>query len=180
MKTLYFIMISLLFISCKGKIPKFGKKPVSTFTNEAATAGRAKHIYDRTVGADDNDKKVDLDNPSVSPGGSYTRPYQINYKPSINFPEIKVEMPKLKERKLEKPNFKPEDYNSKEAQERAIKSIMELEKRIKNQSEINVEMPNLNMPKFKKPKIKFENYNSKEFQERMVKSMMEQDKIKNQ
>ena len=132
MKTIYFLMISAILVSCKGKIPKFGAKPSPNYTNVVPAAGRAKHVYDRTLGSDDDDKQVDLDNPSVSPSGSYTSPSQGNYKPSIDLSKIKVEMPKMKTPELKKPNFKLEDYNSKEYQERLVQTMMELDK-IKNQ-----------------------------------------------
>ena len=132
MKTIYFLIASVVLISCKGKIPKFGAKPRSNYSNSAPAAARAKHIYDKSMGSDDDDKKIDLDNPSVSPSGSYTRPSQGNYKPSIDLSKIKVEMPKVKAPDLKKPNFKLEDYKSKEYQERLVQTMMELDK-IKNQ-----------------------------------------------
>jgi hypothetical protein len=128
MKTIYFLMISAILVSCKGKIPKFGAKPRSNYSNAVPAAGRATQIYNRTVGSDDDDKKVDLDNPYVSPNGSYTSPPQVNYKPSIDLSKIKVEMPKMKTPELKKPNFKLEDYNSKEYRERLVQTMMELEK----------------------------------------------------
>lgn len=161
-------MISLLFISCKGKIPKFGAKPRSNYYNAVPAVGSAKHVYDRTVGSDDDDNQVDMNNSSGFPNGSYTSPSQVNYKPSIDFSKIKVEMPKMETPELKKPNFKLEDYKSKEYQERMVKTMMELEK-LKNQSNIKVETPNLNTPEFKKPISK-----------KRFKMMMELDKIKNQ
>ena len=125
-------MISVILVSCKGKIPKFGAKPRSNYSNAVPVAGRAKHVYDRTVGSDDDDKKVDMNNSSGFPNGSYTSPSQGNYKPSIDLSKIKVEMPKVKAPDLKKPNFKLEDYNSKEYRERMVKTMMELDK-IKNQ-----------------------------------------------
>ncbi len=124
-------MISAILVSCKGKIPKFGAKPSPNYTNVVPAAGRAKHVYDRTIGSDD-DKKVDMNNSSGFPNGSYTSPSQGNYKPSIDLSKIKVEMPKVKTPELKKPNFKLEDYNSKESQERMVQMMMELDK-IKNQ-----------------------------------------------
>ncbi len=121
-------MISAILVSCKGKIPKFGAKPRSNYSNAVPAAGRAKHVYDRTVGSDDDDKKVDMNNSSGFPKGSYISPSQVNYKPSIDFSKIKVEMPIVKAPELKKTNFKLEDYNSKESQERMVKMMMELEK----------------------------------------------------
>jgi len=127
MKTIYFLMISAILVSCKGKIPKFGAKPRSNYYNSVPAVGRAKHVYNRTVGSDDDDKKVDMNNSSGFPNGSYTSPSQVNYKPNIDFSKIKVEMPIVKVPELKKPNFKLEDYNSKESQERMVKLMMELE-----------------------------------------------------
>lgn len=124
-------MISAILTSCKGKIPKFGAKARPNYLNAAPAAGRAKHMYDRTVGSDDDDNKVDLNNSSGFSIGSYTSPSQGNYKPSIDLSKIKVEMPVVKVPELKKTNFKYEDYNSKESQERMVKAMMELEK-IKN------------------------------------------------
>ena len=124
-------MISAILTSCKGKIPKFGAKARPNYLNAAPAAGRAKHMYDRTVGSDDDDNKVDLNNSSGFSIGSYTSPSQGNYKPSIDLSKIKVEMPVVKVPELKKTNFKYEDYNSKESQERMLKAMMELEK-IKN------------------------------------------------
>jgi hypothetical protein len=131
MKTLYLLMISAILTSCKGKIPKFGAKPNPHYTNAVPAAARATHIYDRSVGSDDDDNKVDLNNSSGFSFGSYTSPSQGNYKPSIDLSKIKVEMPEVKVPELKKPNFKYEDFNSKESQERMVKAMMELEK-IKN------------------------------------------------
>ncbi len=132
MKTIYFLIASVILISCKGKIPKFGAKPRSNYSNSAPAAIRSTQIYNRTIGSDDDDKKFDLDDHSVSPSRSYTSPSQVNYKPSIDLSKIKVEMPKMKTPELKKPNFKLEDYRSKEYQERLVKAMMELDK-IKNQ-----------------------------------------------
>lgn len=128
MKTIYFLIASVVLISCKGKIPKFGAKPRSNYSNSAPAAIRSTQIYNRTIGSDDDDKKVDLDNPSVSPSGSYTSPSRSNYKPSIDLSKIKVEMPKIKTPELKRPNFKLEDYNSKEYRERMVQMMMELDK----------------------------------------------------
>lgn len=98
-------MISAILVSCKGKIPKFGAKPRSNYSNAVPAVGRAKHVYDRTVGADDDDKKVDMNNSSGFPKGSYTSPSRVNYKPSIDFSKIKVEMPIVKVPELKKPNL---------------------------------------------------------------------------
>lgn len=121
-------MISAILFSCKGKIPKLGVKPPSNYSKAVPAAARTTHIYDRTMGSDDDDKKFDLDDPSVSPSGSYTSPSKVNYKPSIDLSKIKVEMPKLKTPELKKTNFKLEDYNSKEYKERMVKTMMELDK----------------------------------------------------
>ena len=131
MKTLYFLIISAILFSCKGRIPKFGAKPHPHYTNAVPAAARATHIYDRSVGSDDDDKKVDLNNSSGFSSGSSTIPSQGNYKPSIDLSKIKVEMPQIKVPDLKKTNFKYEDFNSKESQERMVKAMMELEK-IKN------------------------------------------------
>ena len=132
MKTIYFLIASVVLISCKGKIPKFGAKPRSNYSNSAPAAIRATQIYNRTIGSDDDDKKVDLDNPAGISSRSYTSPSKGNYKPSIDLSKIKVEMPKVKALELKKPNFKYEVYNSKESQERMVQMMMELDK-IKNQ-----------------------------------------------
>jgi hypothetical protein len=132
MKTIYFLIASVVLISCKGKIPKFGAKPRSNYSNSAPAAARAKHIYDKSMGSDDEDKKVDMNNYSGISSRSYTSPSKRNYKPSIDLSKIKVEMPKVKAPELKKPNFKLEDYNSKEYQERLVQTMMELDK-IKNQ-----------------------------------------------
>ncbi len=118
-------MISVILTSCKGRIPKSGTKSKSNYTNAAPAAARATHIYDRSVGSDDDDNKVDLNNSSGFSIGSSTRPSQGNYKPSIDLSKIKVEMPVVKVPELKKPNFKLEDYNSKESQERMVKAMME-------------------------------------------------------
>ena len=131
MKTLYLLMISAILTSCKGKIPKFGAKPHPHYTNAVPAAARATHMYDRSVGSDDDDNKDDLNNSSGFSSRSYSNPSQGNYKPSIDLSKIKVEMPVVKVPELKKPNFKYEDYNSKESQERMVKAMMELEK-IKN------------------------------------------------
>jgi endonuclease YncB( thermonuclease family) len=120
-----------MIISCKGKIPRFGTKPRSNYSNSAPGAIRATQIYNRTVGSDD-DNKVDLNNSSRIPSGNYNIPPQVNYKPSIDLSKIKVEMPKVEAPELKKPNFKYQDFNSKESQERMVKAMMELDK-IKNQ-----------------------------------------------
>lgn len=124
-------MVSAILVSCKGKIPKFGAKPRSNYSNSAPGAIRATQIYNRTVGSDD-DNKVDLNNSSRILNGNYTIPPQVKDKPSIDLSKIKVEMPKVKALELKKPNFKYQDFNSKESQERMVKAMMELD-RIKNQ-----------------------------------------------
>ncbi len=125
-------MISAILFSCKGRIPKSGTKSKSNYTNAAPAAARATHIYDRTVDSNDDDNNVDLNNSSGFSIGSSTRPSQGNYKPSIDLSKIKVEMPQIKVPDLKKTNFKYEDFNSTESQERMVKAMMELEK-IKNQ-----------------------------------------------
>lgn len=128
MKTLYFLMISAFLFSCKGKIPKLGAKPRSNYSNAIPAAARATHIYDRSVGSDDDDKKVDLNNSSGFSSGRSKSPSQVNYKPSIDLSKIKVEIPAVKVTELKKPNFKYEDFNSKESKERMVKAMKELDK----------------------------------------------------
>ena len=174
MKTLYFLMISLLFIGCKGKIPKVGKNPKSNFKNNASPAAVANSIYRKIFDSDDDKNNAKINNSSKIHNLGYFGPSKTNYKPSLDHLKIKPEAIIYKVPRTKKPNFKLHDYNSKEYQDRMIKLRMELDKINK------AETPIYKVPKTKNPNFKLKDYNSKELNEKMIKLRIELAKIKNQ
>jgi len=200
MKTIFFSIISLMIISCKGRIPRFGTKPSPNFNNAGFGAARAIHVYNNYKTSDDEDEEVNMNNVFKMPNDGNSNSPITNLKPVKDFPKIKVDIPELKGPDLKQQRELYNKLNLKRSQENILNTMDIIEKTknvpkmpnadysnsritnlkpVRDFSKIKVDRPPLKAPDLKQQWEPNNKLNLKRSQENNLNTIKILEKIKN-